>query len=122
MGGEEQGARLTGSGGALASLLFMKIYPTLIPKTGRCQYLEENSGERGRDTETRRDPRQANPPGYDKYLSDSRGRQRGSAPMREITAYVGMRIGAQGRAAGAGRCQVRVALGWAELCAGRGGG
>ena len=44
VGGEHQGARLPGSGGALASRLFAKMHPTRTPKTGRFQDPEDKLG------------------------------------------------------------------------------
>ena len=54
--GEDQGAQLPGSGGALASRIFAKIHPVRTPKPDDANIRKITQGGTGRGTETQRDP------------------------------------------------------------------
>ena len=54
-----------------------------------------------------RDPRQANPPGYDRDLGTGKGSKRGHQRTQEMRSDTGTQHGAQSRAAKAGGCGQR---------------
>ena len=110
------------SGGALASCLFTKRHPTRTPKPYYAKIQMRTWGGQGRDTETRRDTRQANSPGDDRNLGARQCQQRGEQNGTVTAADAGMRRGAQGQAAEAGGRRVQTASRWAALRTNRGGG
>ena len=61
-GGEDQGMQLSGSGGALASLIFAKRQQQRDQRPYDANIWRITRGGQGRDTETRRDLQRATPP------------------------------------------------------------
>ena len=74
---------------------FTKIHPTRTPKPDNTNVQRGTRGGRGRDTETQRDPRRANPPGGNRDLGAYQGRKRGGETGTGKAADSGTRRGAQ---------------------------
>ena len=106
----------------MASRLFGENHPTTTPKPDNANILRRIQGGQGRDTDTRRGPRRANPPRADRDLGAGRGRKRGEQTGTGKAADAGTWRGSQGRAAEAGGRQVRVMSRWVAFRAGGGGG
>ena len=81
--------------GRLGLLPFCKEPPDGHQGQDNSEIRRRNQGGRSRDTETQRDPRQANPPGVDRELGAVRGWKGGGKPAQETAADVGTRHRAQ---------------------------
>ena len=114
-GVENQGARMPGSVGALASRPRAKIRPTRNQGPDDSRIRRRTQGGRGRDTEAWRDPIQAIPPGGDRDIGAGRRRQRWEQTgtgngdrCRHAARGIG-KSGGGWRVAGAGNVQVGIA-------------